>query len=198
MTNSRAETLLAFRMPTPVSITGRSSTITNSFVNGIIPVFPPSVEEIVEALSVLGMSVEEVCCAYCGGPFTEWDHLRPLVKAKRPTGYVSEIANLVPACGKCNQSKGGSDWRTWLIGGARLSPTTKGIANLEEKVARLEAYEQWREPRKVDFSTAAGEALWTQHWQNHERMLALMKECEVTASQIRAAVRLAYQARPSM
>jgi len=36
-------------------------------------------------------------CSYCGTPATEWDHLRPLVMNKKPTGYISEIHNLVPA-----------------------------------------------------------------------------------------------------
>jgi hypothetical protein len=52
-----------------------------------------------------------------------WDHLRPLVKNKLPTGYISEIRNLVPSCGPCNQSKGASDWRAWMRGKARGSPT---------------------------------------------------------------------------
>jgi hypothetical protein len=34
--------LKLFRMPRPVKITGRSSSITNSFINSIIPVIPPS------------------------------------------------------------------------------------------------------------------------------------------------------------
>jgi hypothetical protein len=31
-----------------------------------------------------------------------------LVEEKEPIGYISEIRNLVPVCGKCNQSKGNS------------------------------------------------------------------------------------------
>ncbi len=93
-------------MPVPVKIMARTSSITNSFVNGIIPVIQPNDEEIVEALSILGMTPDTVCCAYCGDASTEWDHLRAIVKDRRPTGYISEIHNLVPACGKCNQSKG--------------------------------------------------------------------------------------------
>ena len=42
------------------------------------------------------------------------DHLRPLVKDKEPTGYISEIHNLVPSCGKCNQSKGNKEWKAWM------------------------------------------------------------------------------------
>lgn len=81
----------------------------------------PTEDEVREALEVLGMSESTVCCAYCGGPRTEWDHLNPLVRDKRPTGYVSEIHNLVPACGKCNQSKGSSSWETWMFGPAPWS-----------------------------------------------------------------------------
>ena len=62
-------------------------------------------------------------CSYCRDAASEWDHFRPLVKDKQPTGYITEIHNLVPACGKCNQSKGNKDWKTWMLGDAELSPT---------------------------------------------------------------------------
>lgn len=179
----------AFRMPTPVKIVGRTSTITNSFVNGIIPVFPPTEAESVEALQILGMSEDDVRCAYCGGLATEWDHLRPLVKGRRPTGYISEIANLVPACGKCNQSKGGSDWRSWIKGNARLCPKMRNIPDLANRINRLEEYERRKEPRKIDFAKEVGPDLWKAHWENHARLLALMRECEQTAQRVRAAVR---------
>jgi hypothetical protein len=180
-----------FRMPTPVKITGRASTITNSFVNSIIPVFTPTNEEILEALSILGMSLGDLRCAYCGDRATEWDHLRPIVKAQRPTGFVSEIANLVPACSKCNQSKSGHDWRSWIEGSARLSPKVRGISNLAGRIARLEAFVQWREPRRVDFEAVAGAQLWKQHWENHASLLGRMRDCQVIAEQIRVAVKKA-------
>lgn len=117
----------AFRMPTPVKITGRTSSITNSFVNGIIPTVMPSDEEIALALEALGMDALDVRCAYCGDPATEWDHLNAIVLGKRPTGYISEIHNLVPACGKCNQSKGNKPWRSWMFGPSPLSPASRGV-----------------------------------------------------------------------
>ena len=100
------EYLSLFKMPKPMKITDRSSTITNSFINSIIPVIEPTNEEVKHALEILGMDQDSFQCSYCGIVATEWDHLRPLVMNKKPTGYVSEIHNLVPACGKCNQSKG--------------------------------------------------------------------------------------------
>ena len=115
-----------FNRPNPVTIMGRSSSITNSFVNGIIPVIEPSDEEIKEALKILEQNEDDVRCVYCGDKKTEWDHLHPLIKNKEHTGYITEIANLVPACGKCNQSKGNSNWKKWMLSDAEKS--SAGVA----------------------------------------------------------------------
>jgi len=168
----------------PVNITGRSSTITNSFVNSIIPVIYPSEEEIVEALRILGMDPDDVRCSYCGDKFTEWDHLRPIVKDKRPTGFISEIANLVPACGKCNQSKSGQEWRSWIKGTAPQCPKIRDIPDLPERIKRLEAFEEWRNPTVVNWEEIIDPEIWSSHWENLERLHALMRECQVIADRI--------------
>lgn len=173
-----------FAMPKAVRITGRSSSITNSFVNGIVPIIRPTDAEIDEALAVLGMT-DEVVCTYCGDTATEWDHLRPLVEAQRPTGFIHEIHNLVPACGKCNQSKGNTPWREWMFGPARLSPRTRGVADIDARAAVLERYEQWTRPTRVDFAAIVGEELWAQHWANHRALLRQMREAEATVDLIR-------------
>lgn len=177
--------LACFQMPRAVKITGRTSTITNSFVNGIIPCRQPTESDVVEALGILELDPADLRCAYCGDPSTEWDHLRSIVARKRLTGYITEIANLVPACGKCNQSKSGSPWRAWIAGPAAKSPASRGVPNLAERIARLERFEQWRTPTVFDFEAAVGADLWAQHWANWERLTALMHECERTAESIR-------------
>ena len=174
-----------FRMPTPMKITGRSSSMTNAFVNGLIPVIEPSDKEIDDALATLGMSRDTICCAYCGNDYTEWDHFRPLIVDKKPTGYISEIHNLVPACGKCNQSKGNKEWKKWMFGDARLSPKTRNIADIDERCKRLEKYEKKYTPIKLDFEKIVGKELWKKHWDNYERLLSLMKECQVTSDEIK-------------
>jgi hypothetical protein len=68
----------AFQMPAVQTMVSRKSSITNAFVNALIPVIEPTHEEIEEALRILGMVPPEVICAYCGDKMTEWDHLRPL------------------------------------------------------------------------------------------------------------------------
>ena len=134
------------------------------------------------------MTAEEIQCVYCGAVATEWDHLRPLVKGQRPTGFCSEIANLVPACGKCNQSKGASDWRSWMFGEARLSPATRRILDIEARARRIEAFARWREPRLIDFEKSVAAELWNEHWRNHVALLKTLQECQIVADRIRSAV----------
>ncbi len=143
----------------------------------------PSDAAIEEALRVLGM--ETPVCAYCGDGASEWDHFRPLVVAQKPTGYISEIHNLVPACGKCNQSKGNKNWRDWMLSSAPRSPRSRGVIDIEARISRLEAFEQWGDPTTVDFAALVGADLWTEHWANHTAILALMCHAEVTAEEIR-------------
>lgn len=185
--------LALFRMPTPMKITGRSSSITNSFINSIIPVVPPTAEEVEGALRVLGMDHGSYCCAYCGDTASEWDHLRPLVKDKKPTGYISEIHNLIPSCGKCNQSKGNKDWETWMRSSARLSPATRGIPDLEARIEKIRAYDRWGSPSNVDFEKIVGSEIWKHHWDNWSKIQGLMKDAQVMAQQINQTVAEAHR-----
>ena len=156
--------MAAFQMPSVQTMVSRKSSITNAFVNAVIPAIVPSVEDIEMALSILGMNHDDVRCAYCGDKSSEWDHLRPLVVNRRPTGFISEIANLVPACGKCNQSKGNKPWREWMLSSARLSPTGRGVVGTAQRVARLEQYAQWGSPTKIDFGAVVGASEWEHYW----------------------------------
>jgi hypothetical protein len=175
----------AFQMPSFQTMVSRKSSITNAFVNSVIPVIPPTLEEIEQALTLLGMEPTDVRCAYCGDKSSEWDHLRPLVLKHRPTGFISEIANLVPACGKCNQSKGNSAWRAWMLSAAKHSPTGRALANVAERVARLDAYEQWRPPTKIDFETILGREDWEKYWSMWEKVIAEMRQCQDVADLLR-------------
>lgn len=182
-----------FDLPSPGSIKGRASSITTAFIQAIVPVVEPTTDEIVEALEILGMQSGGCVCAYCGDPRTEWDHFRPLVTSQRPTGYITEIANLVPACGKCNQSKGGKYWRDWITSTAKRSPKTRGISDLDERIGRLERYENWRTPHKVDFEALVGPELYAQHWTNWHELLQLMDRAQKLAAQLRNSAQRALQ-----
>ena len=178
----------AFQMPSAQTMVSRKSSITNAFVNAIIPTIPPTSDEIREALTILGMEPSDVRCAYCGDKASEWDHLRPLVAKRRPTGFISEIANLVPACGKCNQSKGGSDWRKWMLSSAKLSPTARGVANIPERIASLDRYEQWRPPTKIEFESIVGSDQWEHYWSLCEAVIDELRQCQEHADALRAKI----------
>lgn len=139
------------------------------------------------------MDVHDVRCVYCGDSSTEWDHLNPLVKDKKPTGYVSEIANLVPACGKCNQSKGNKHWKPWMISSAPRAPKARNIADLHKKMDLLDAYEEKFQPSQHDFSSMIGEELWTKHWDNWRKILDMMREAQTVAAEINIKIKRANQ-----
>ncbi len=172
-------------MPHVQTMVSRKSSITNAFVNAIIPTIHPTIEEIDEALTILNMNPIDVRCAYCGDKATEWDHLRPLVANRRPTGFISEIANLVPACGKCNQSKGGRDWRKWMLSNAKLSPTGRGISKIAERIAILDRYEQWRSPTKIEYESIVGRDQWIHYWSLCDGVIDELRHCQERAVKIR-------------
>ena len=170
------------------TMVSRKSSITNAFVNSVIPAITPTSQEIDEALQILGMTHDDLRCVYCGNRSTEWDHLRPLVLNRRPTGYISEIANLVPACGKCNQSKGNKPWRDWMRSKAKWSPTGRGLTDVEQRIALIERYEAWKTPIQVDFVSAIGEADWEHYWSLCEAVNQEMRSAQNVADRIREKV----------
>jgi len=174
-----------FRMPKAVTVMGRSSSLTNSFVNGIVPARYPTEADVAEALQILGLDSNDLRCAYCGDRATEWDHFRALVDQQEPTGYISEIENLVPACGKCNQSKGNAEWRSWMLGTAKLSPKTRQISDLEARVERLAHFEQWRSPTKLNIAELVGEQLWATYRANWRQLLDSLRESQSLAFEVR-------------
>jgi hypothetical protein len=120
--------------------------------------------------------LEQISCAYCGDTNTEWDYLRPLVEGQRPKGNISEIHNLVPACGKGNQNEGNKNWLTWMRSTARLSSTSRGIVDIEERIVRPQEYEGAACPRRSISKRSLAAPLWECHLEHHNRRLELMRE----------------------
>lgn len=169
----------------PPKLTGRRSTLTGLFINTLTPYIEPSEDEVDEALSVLGMRRGACVCAYCGDKKSEWDHFRAVVMNRKPTGYITEIANLVPACGKCNQSRGNKDWESWMRGSAAHSPKRRGVTDIEERARRLRNFSKWRTPVRIDFATLASPEKWARHTENLETLLRSLEEAEVHAAELR-------------
>ena len=74
------------------------------------------------------------------------------------------IGNLVPACGKCNQSKGNKPWRDWMTSSAQRSPATRGIPDLRQRMERLDAFEAWKPQVPLDFQELVDKDLLDGYW----------------------------------
>jgi len=177
------------RFKKPLKVTSRLSSVTNGFVQAIIPQREPTEEEVEQALSLLGMTVSNPECVYCGAPQTDWDHLKPLVRGRRPTGYLHEIQNIVPACGTCNQSKGGQDWRVWMMGSAKNSPRSRGVQDLERRKRVIERFEAWGGATRIDFEMLVDAQDWGDYWRKLSEIEELMKGAEVLAVSIANSLR---------
>lgn len=137
-TSNRTNKLFGFDYPSADKIGSRTSTIARSMASTLMPRIGAT-EAIQLQMAALLYYGKEFCqlnrnqqelikkdfdkdkdhreiikCVYCGDKATHLDHLYPLVDDKNPTGFASEPANLVPCCGKCNQSKGSKLWDDYM------------------------------------------------------------------------------------
>ncbi|TJV71044.1 MAG: HNH endonuclease [Mesorhizobium sp.] len=173
------------RYPRP-KITGRETSINAAFVQAIIP---RNIDD--EGLAALyrRAGIEAGKCVYCGEDARDTDHLRPIVKGGKPSGFFHVNANVVPACGHCNQSKSGLDWRSWIRSTtAQGSPTSRRVPDIEERIARLERFEEIAGVREsvpeAELRMAVGEELWDAYWQRRDEIVHLMREAQKEAVKI--------------
>lgn len=152
------------KKPKLAKITARSSSITNAFIQAIIPTKHWNDADEAEALAIFGQSQPGLLCVYCGQKASDWDHLRPLVRDKKPTGYIHEIRNLVPSCGSCNQSKSGADWREWFLSKTANSPSRRGIADNDKRLALIDKFVEWGNVTQLDASEFGSEQDLAQYW----------------------------------
>jgi hypothetical protein len=87
--------------------------------------------------------------------------------------------------GKCNQSKGNKEWRQWMISDAALSPKTKRVTDLEQRLQRLEVYETWRDIHPIDFAAMVGEETWEIYWQHWRDVLDEMEDSQTIAEDVK-------------
>ncbi|MBF9144312.1 HNH endonuclease [Hymenobacter properus] len=196
--------IAGLKYPALASIKGRSSTIRAEFIKSVIPEIIPNPMEIEAALTVLQQNERNLSCSYCGDNPTEWDHFFSAVSNKRATGYITEVYNLVPACGKCNQSKGATYWKDWICGKAILSPTSRlrnGKLNitkeqLEIKIGVLEDFEKWGRTRitKLDFDSVSGHEF-AEYFKSCEDLIDKLAAYERTAIALKAKVEATLQKR---
>ncbi|UVK37421.1 HNH endonuclease [Mesorhizobium sp. AR10] len=125
-------------------------------------------------------------CIYCGARKTDTDHLRPIVKGGRPSGFFHVTGNLVPACGPCNQSKSGLDWRAWINSKtAKGSPARRGTVDIDERYRQLERFEEIAGVKDAvpedALRAAVGSELWDAYWRRRDEIVTLMEQAQRAA-----------------
>ena len=178
----------AFSMPRGVTITFRTSSLTNAFAAAILPNIEPKTSEVAEVLHILEIDYDNLTCTYCGDKATEWEHLHPIVKGKFPTGYPSSIRNLVPSCSKCNQSKGGKEWRHWIVSTAPLSPKSRGVRDLDKRIARIEVYENWANCHPIPIREIVGEIAYVEYFGKLDHIVNEMQQAQRMANVLKTRI----------
>ena len=176
----------SFSLPQRKTIAECSEVAANAYAKILAPSITPTEEEVARALGVLGMGEDGVVCAYCGAPAKDWHPLRPLVRDRRPTGYFAEIHNLVPTCPECSRSKGDRPWREWIDGGEEGSPKARGVADLDARIARLEAYENTFTPRTIRYQSVMGTDVWEKYWEKCDVFGVLIHDSQELGAEIAA------------
>ncbi len=75
-------------------------------------------------------------CVFCGSAdIRRWDHLIPV-----GLGGDTVLGNMVLACSRCDHSKGRRPFDEWMRSDAPFSPASRGVPDLERRIARLNAY----------------------------------------------------------
>ncbi len=154
---------MKYKMPSKADLKGRSSTISNAFAISITPYITPNAIEIKASYEFL--KIGEGQCAYCLGEGNSKDHLKPLVRKGMPTGYITNIASLVPCCSSCNSSKGAKEFKKWYKSSDNvLRLKNKGLDDqtIEERYKIISDYEDKIEA-PVDYEQIVGKKLWQEY-----------------------------------
>ena len=153
------------KYPYADKIGSRSSTIARSMASTLMPRIGASekdYEQMIRLLYEPNANKDQLKCVYCGKRATHLDHLFPLTNNKRPTGYYTEPANLVPCCSSCNQKKGNDIWDVFM-NKAETEDKFKYLnedGKIEERKKRIDKFIKEMHTNKLPISNE-----FTQQWE---------------------------------
>lgn len=176
--------ILGIKVPTNDTIKSRTSTIAKSLATSIIPRIEPTQDEIKRVKAFFSVD-DGLRCAYCSDPATEWDHFHPLIKDKKPSGYVTEIFNLVPCCRNCNSSKGNREWKEWMKDSTPAkSPLGRGKDPklIEANIDKLQEYDNNFDKRFIDWSNVDG---FEKYWENYNEICKAIDKAQDQADKFK-------------
>jgi len=91
----------------------------------------------------------------------------------------------VPSCGPCNQSKGAADWKAWMMGKAPGSPTTRGVGDVADRVARIEKFVSWGNVGPIQFADMVPPEMWRDYWDQLSALTKAMRAAQEKAALVR-------------
>ena len=165
-----------FKMPTKSDLKGRSSTISNAFTISITPYISPTDDQVADFYKAL--DIQEGQCAYCLGDGNGRDHLKPLVRNGMPTGYITDINNLVPCCQACNSSKGAKDFQTWYLSPKNIKRLkSRGLTETQIN-HRFNVVSQFENKigTPIDYESIVGHDLWEEFNARRKAMIQQLQE----------------------
>ena len=165
-----------FKLPAKANLKGRSSTISNAFAISITPYIYPTSEEITKFYNSL--AIDEGQCAYCLGDANAMDHIKPLVTNGLPTGYITDIHNLVPCCSACNSSKGKKDFSEWYLSQSNIDRLQKkGLSDskIRERFNVITNYISCI-GIPLNYQELLGDDLWNEYLSRRINLIAALRE----------------------
>lgn len=185
---------MKFKLPTKSDLKSRASTISNAFAVSITPYIYPIQEEIDTLYRKLKIS--EGQCAYCLGKANAVDHVKPLVTHGLPTGYVTEIKNLVPCCSACNSAKGAKEFSEWYLSERNLARLHKEGLDEQEIAKRYEIILEYiaNVSSPLNYREILGDELWQEYLIRRKELIQMLKDdqefCDRLSNKIKKYFRL--------
>jgi 5-methylcytosine-specific restriction endonuclease McrA len=158
--------IAGIQMPAQMTADRQRTGIRRAFINTVVPELEPIGGQEKDWAAKLQLNLNAVQCVYCGDEAKQLDHFRKLTENELPTGYITDIFNLVPCCGTCNSSKNGPDWKKWMLGQADKGPRKRtSEADLLRRVAILDEFAEWSEAltTRLDVVKIIGEEAWKRY-----------------------------------
>lgn len=165
-----------FKLPAKANLKGRSSTISNAFAISITPYIYPSADEVNNFY--ISLDIQEGQCGYCLGYANAMDHIKPLVTNGLPTGYITDIHNLVPCCSACNSSKGKKDFSEWYLSQNNVNRLHKRGLNDKDIQKRFNIILNYisRIGEPLNYKEILGDDLWNEYLARRTNLIAALRE----------------------
>ncbi len=138
------------------------------------------------------LKIKESQCAYClrEGQAKTADHFKPVVNGTMPTGYVTDITNLVPCCKDCNSKKAGKEFDDWFDENNQWLIDKLGNKNKinERKNIILEAMR----PNWLDYKQILGRKGWHKYTTTRKKLERALARSQKTLDKLAQKILDAY------